>query len=239
MFAAIKQSIKNVGPVYRAINRAKGVRIHEPETKRAMARIGSDYGGWGIDLSLVDKGSVVYAVGVGEDISFDLGLIDAAGCAVDAFDPTPIAVNWVAGQQLPTKFRFHALGLGGEDGEVEFQIPPIDGWHSYSLTAASDAEQSGTVACPIRRLATIMQQFGHTRVDVLKMDIEGFEYRVIDDIIASAIRPRQLLIEFHHLLYAHTSEETIAAVQRLRDYGYRISWVSDGGREYAFVDARN
>jgi len=30
------------------------------------------------------------------------------------------------------------------------------------------------------------------------MDIEGAEYEVIDDLIASGIRPKQILVEFHH-----------------------------------------
>ena len=239
MLGVLKQRIKEIGPVYRTINRAKGLRLHEPvRASRKFERIGTVYGGWGIDPSALDQGSIVYSVGIGEDISFDLALIEQIGCVVHGFDPTPIAIDWIAGQTLPPQFRFHPIGLSNEDAEVEFQLPPVDGYHSFSLTKAADAAVVGSVICPVRRLSTIMRDLGHETIDLLKMDIEGFEYPVLDDLMASKIRPRQLLVEFHHLCYAHTTDETRAAVSALSNYGYEIAWVSDFGREYNFVERR-
>lgn len=236
MLAALKTRIKSVGPVYRAINRAKGTRIHEPSRHRArMTRIGTDYGGWAVDLARLDARSTVYAVGVGEDISFDLGLIAAVSCEVHAFDPTPIAVAWMAGQHLPPQLRFHPIGLAAADGEMAFQVPPIAGYHSFSLTADPAAAEHGVVRCPVRRLSTLLRDLGHDRLDLLKMDIEGFEYQVVANLLASPVRPIQLLVEFHHGMYAHTAAETRAAVWALRDAGYRLAWVSDGGHEYNFI----
>lgn len=83
-----------------------------------------------------------------------------------------------------------------------------------------------------------MKQLDHQRLDLLKLDIEGFEYDVIDDIITSAIRPRFILVEFHHSKYAIDKSRTMASVQKLRDYGYQIYWISDIGLEYGFVDQR-
>lgn len=236
MLTAVKDLVRQVGPVYRTINRVRGFRIHEPNaTVPRLVRIGSSYGGWSIDRDRLTPASIVYAVGVGEDISFDLGLIDAVGCEVHAFDPTPIAVGWIAKQALPAKFHFHAVGLGAEDGEVEFQVPGVDGYHSFSLSAAPEAAVRGSVACPIRRLSTIMRDLGHDRIDLLKMDIEGFEYSVVDDMIASGVRPSQLLIEYHHLMYTYGSGDTKRSVRALLEHGYDLVWVSDVGHEYAFV----
>ena len=50
----------------------------------------------------------------------------------------------------------------------------------------------------MRRVATLMRDLGHERLDVLKMDIEGAEYEVVADVLASGIDIGQLLIEFHH-----------------------------------------
>jgi len=236
MLSSLKAGVRSVGPLYRVINRARGSRIHEPSRSLpGAARIGSDYGGWVVDLQQMSAESVVYAVGVGEDITFDLGLIAAIGCNVHAFDPTPGAVKWVERQSVPAQFHFHPVGLGSEDGEAVFQIPPVDGNHSYSLTADPSAEVRGTVNCEIRRLGTIMQELGHDRIDLLKMDIEGFEYSVIDDIIDVGIRPQQLLIEFHHNMYTHGRGETDRAVAMLKTAGYDLFWVSDVGHEYAFI----
>ncbi|GIS76398.1 MAG: hypothetical protein CM1200mP12_21170 [Gammaproteobacteria bacterium] len=46
---------------------------------------------WGIDKSMIDSESVIYSVGVGSNIDFDLELIDSLGVTVHAFDPTPEA----------------------------------------------------------------------------------------------------------------------------------------------------
>ena len=37
-----------------------------------------------------------------------------------------------------------------------------------------------------------MKELGHNKIDILKMDIEGAEYAVINDIERSGIRPEQI-----------------------------------------------
>lgn len=236
MFDEIKSAIKMNRPLYRAINRFRGFRLNEPALRRPVSIFGSEYGAWGVDPSLLNTNSVVYSFGVGEDITFDIGLIEAIGCNVHAFDPTPIAVEWISGQTLPQKLHFHPIGLSSIDEEAEFQVPPKGGWHSFSLTPDPGAQQSGSVTCPVRRLSTLMTQFGHEHLELVKMDIEGFEYSVIDDMITKAIRPTMLLVEFHHGCYGISAEKTRTAVRILQDYNYGIFWISDLGREYGFVD---
>ena len=52
-------------------------------------RMGGEYGGYVMcPLGLTDR-SVVYSLGVGEDIAFDLELIDRLSATVHAFDRTP------------------------------------------------------------------------------------------------------------------------------------------------------
>lgn len=228
--------MRSVGPLHRGINRMRALRLHEPTARIAdMAIIGSDYGGWAVSPRALGPASIVYGVGVGKDISFDLGMIARFGCTVHAFDPTPVSAAWIATQALPAEFRYHAVGLGAEDGEATFHAPVVDGHASFSLTGDGDGGATRTVTCPIRRLATLMEELGHRHLDLLKMDIEGFEYAVIDDMIAGGIRPMQLLIEFHHGMYKHVRADTDAAVAAIMAYGYDIFWVSNGGHEYGFI----
>lgn len=63
---------------------------------------GEHYGGWVVPISVLSESSICYCAGVGEDITFDLALIDTFGCDVFAFDPTPRAVRHV---------NQHAAGL--------------------------------------------------------------------------------------------------------------------------------
>ena len=65
------------------------------------------------------------------------------------------------------------------------------------------------------------------------MDVEGAEYDVIDDLLASDLDVRQLLIEFHHQFSG--IERTRRAIEALNEAGYRIFDVSAGGKDYAFI----
>lgn len=67
------------------------------------------------------------------------------------------------------------------------------------------------------------------------MDIEGFEYSVIEDILKGSIRPKQLLVEFHHGMYGFSSSRTEEAVTQLSTCGYKLFYVSSSGHEYGFV----
>jgi hypothetical protein len=80
----------------------------------------------------------------------------------------------------------------------------------------------------------MMERFNHRHVDLVKMDIEGFEYEVIEEMILSHTKPQCLLVEFHHLIYGIGVERTYETVQRLVSEGYRIFWISPLGREYGF-----
>src|SRR3546814_8494552 len=55
---------------------------HRPSVQ--LDKVGSDYGGWFLPLDLIRADWVCYAGGVGEDVTFDLGIIDRFGCQVFA-----------------------------------------------------------------------------------------------------------------------------------------------------------
>jgi hypothetical protein len=76
---------------------------------------------------------------------------------------------------------------------------------------------------------------GHAKIDVLKLDIEGFEYEVLPDVLHSGIHPKVLAVEFHHRMYGYEDASTIAAVNTLRDAGFKLFFVAKTGREYSFI----
>eukprot|EP00884_Botryococcus_braunii_P008612 jgi/Botrbrau1/17752/Bobra.0127s0012.1 len=59
----------------------------------------------------------------------------------------------------------------------------------------------GVQNVPVKSLPTIMRELGHTWVDVLKIDIEGGEWRILDHLTRQPGRfPfTQLQVEFHNL----------------------------------------
>ena len=85
---------------YRLTYRTISLALHRDEVtgkpffpRIDLIHIGTDYGGWIIPGTLLNASSICYAVGCGQDVSFDLGLIQRYGCDVHAFDPTPRGIG--------------------------------------------------------------------------------------------------------------------------------------------------
>lgn len=202
---------------------------HFVEVRRPTAQ----YGEWRVSIPDLAGGGTAYSFGVGEDAILDCALIETYGFEVHAFDPTPRATVWVAEQNLPAAFRFHPVGVAGYDGVAEFSASDDPRDPSFTmLDADSDTER---VRCPVRTLTTLAGELGHQRIDLLKIDIEGTEYDVIDDLVRSDLEVRQLLVEFHHRFEGVGRARTARAVRQLKEAGYRIFSISPSGREYAFI----
>jgi FkbM family methyltransferase len=202
-------------------------------------RYGSEYGGWWVHPVGMGPNSVVYSVGVGDDVTFDLSLIQTFGHRVHAFDPTPRSIAWMKDRQFTQMLEFRAIGLADFDGEAEFQPPANNAHMSYSIRSRTRGRADRPVLrANVMRLSSIMRLLGHEKVDLLKMDIEGAEYTVIQDLLKSRAFPGQILVEFHHGRLGCTAGQTREAVDRLNHAGYRIFAVSSSGRECSFLRTR-
>jgi FkbM family methyltransferase len=194
--------------------------------------LGTSYGGYEILPAFVSTESIVYSVGIGEDISFDLGLMERFGCAVHGFDPTPRSLAWLEKQTLPPNFHVHPYGLADFDGIARFAPPKNPAYVSHSTLPGHDGER---IELPVKRLSTAMRELGHDRLDVLKLDIEGSEYGVLKDLLTTGPLPRQLLVEFHHGLGGATLDQTEAALSDLARAGYQVFDARETGREFSLV----
>jgi FkbM family methyltransferase len=195
--------------------------------------LGNEGACWCVCPQELSASSVVYSLGVGEDISFDLELIRRYGLQVHAFDPTPRSIEWLQTRTVLAEFVFHAYGVAGFDGNCAF-VPPENPAHvSHSIVARASSRPAIEVA--VHRLGTILKMLGHEQIDLLKMDIEGAEYGVLADMLACGIPVKQLLVEFHHRWPQLGIEKTKEAIRGLNAAGYRIFSVSPSGEEYGFL----
>lgn len=204
------------------------------QVRRSLQHFGSDYGGYRLDPSIVSEHSVVYSLGVGQDISFDLSLIVHADCIIYAFDPTPQVAAWLATQSLPPQLQFRAVGIAGHDGNETFYLPPRPDWISHSVLRA-EQYSADSVLLPVVRLSTAMCLQGHRQIDVLKMDIEGAEYAVIEEIVREQIPVTQLVVEFHHRLSGVGTGKTREALALLQRHGMRVAYVCPRREIFTFI----
>ena len=198
--------------------------------------VGRGDGRWCIHPDFYSSSRIAYSFGVGNDISFDLAMINRYDFNVHAFDPTPTSREWLATQPLPNSFNFHAYGLAGYDGLAEFSLPAN---HSVSFTMLGNIKKRRALSAEVFKLSTIRRKLGHEKIDLCKMDIEGAEYQVIADIIAEREHIDQLLIEFHHRMIkgALGLDMTRNAVALLTEAGFSLFHVSRG-LEFSFLRKR-
>jgi FkbM family methyltransferase len=234
-FGVTRNFLDPVRIIRRELLASLGQELSVPiRLKCARARFGSNYGGWWIRRGTLGPQSIVYSVGIGRDISFDLSLIQHYGLSVHAFDPTRKCREWVSSQSLPAKLLFTGVGVAAYDGLGTFVLRSRPDWDSYELNVPS-GEALDSEVLPVARVVTIMRQRGHEQLDVLKLDIESSEYDVIDDVLASGIDVRQLLVEFH---YEAKLASQLARVRRtlglLERAGYELFARSPAGHEFSF-----
>ena len=203
------------------------------DTRLRTLRIGSTYGGWVICPDFLDEDSTVYCVGIGTDLTFDVGLIERFGCRVSALDPTPTSLEWVRAQTLPEKLDVIEYGLAAHDGVLKLYEPSNPSHVSHSVFETRSGAKCLDV--PVARLSTLMDRIGHNHLDLLKMDIEGAEYDVIDDIVGTDVMIGQVLVEFHHFRDEIAVDKTSEAISGLRGAGYKLFSISASGYEYSFV----
>ncbi|MFZ4773869.1 MAG: FkbM family methyltransferase [Terrimicrobiaceae bacterium] len=191
---------------------------------------GEGNGAWNIAAKSLSQESTVFSVGVGNDISFDMAVHKAHGCRIVLIDPTPTGERTILFHSpLPASMIFLPVGLSHMDGNISFSEPSHRDEGSFRLKGGDRK-----IEFPCRRLSTLLKQHGVDVLDLLKMDIEGFEYTAIKDLIRSRCNVRQICVEFHHGIVPGISRwHTLGAIIRLRLAGYTL--VNHVGLNHTFI----
>jgi FkbM family methyltransferase len=198
------------------------------DTHEDLVRLGSAYGGWWVPTSVLTPGAVAYCAGAGEDVTFDLALLEH-GLRVTTFDPTPRSVTYVNSQRIEDeRFRFVAVGWWNDDTDIDVYEPRDPAHVSYSALDLQGTGESITV--PARRVSTLARELGDAQVDLIKMDIEGAEMAVIPDLLSSGPLPRVLCTEFDKV---RPLRDVVSLVRRLKQAG--LQPVRSEGRNVTFV----
>lgn len=146
-------------------------------------RYGNEYGGFYLP-SHMPKRMIVYSFGIGEDLSFSEQILEKESY-VYAFDPTPRAIKFVAKHDLSKSqnFFFYPYGISDNDGKVNFYLPRNKQYVSGSEILQKNVDPDDVISVDMYCLKTIVKKLGHTRIDILKLDVEGSEFKVIQNIM--------------------------------------------------------
>ena len=214
-----------------------------------MFKLGTNYGGWIIPKNneLNDK-SIIYSVGVGEDISFDLLLQCKYNSNIILIDPTLRAKihydeiknyyntkKWEFSGNIQkdykkvidnltvdlSKFNYLNIGVWIEKNNLKFYKNKNPSYVSQSLISNIYGNDYDIVE--VDTLKNIMKQNNHDKIDLLKMDIEGAEIEVLNNMLDYNILPTYLCVEFDlYLKKKDINNNTNKIIERLISKGYTI-----------------
>ncbi|NXP81782.1 MET24 protein, partial [Ramphastos sulfuratus] len=117
----------------------------------------------------------LYSLGLGnEDNQFEVSMANS-GCEVHRFDPSIKSAHVQEGQHL----WYHRLSID---------------WRDPNPAIAAHKLHSNT-----KKLGTILNEFGHQKIDVLKADVESAEWKILENLLLEDVVEQigQLVFEVH------------------------------------------
>jgi FkbM family methyltransferase len=207
-----------------------------PEIKIPYETVNPGEQAWFFKKGSLTQNSIVYSFGLADNIEFDINIIENYNAKVFGFDPTPSSIEFISSLEISKQFYHFPLAIADYDGELDFIIPRDSNISGFSKNLHNNSQDKFIeikVSCC--SLSTIMKTLGHKKIDLLKMDIEGMEYKVIDQLVAEHSDIKQILVEFHHRFSGIGLHRTLLAVQKLRNSGFKLFHVSPWCEEYAFI----
>lgn len=232
------------------IKRMLGIH-HQSNVKplKNLSYFGSERHGYMVPDNFLASNSICYCVGAGEDISFDTELKIAFDSRVYIFDPSPYGINHfnevndyvnhgtpltldktlapyvyhISSKQF-SEIKFVPVGLWDEKKTLKFYDPEKENYSSHSAILFTDSKKF--IEAPVNRLSNLMKELDHQHIDLLKIEIEGAEYKVIDTIIEDKLNVKAILVEFDEVY--NTTDKSFhfrikKSCDRLRKAGYVLA----------------
>lgn len=167
----------------------------------------------------LEPNCVAYSFGSNGIIEYETQLRERTGCEVHIFDPT---VTDDRIPVMPPGIVFHKMGVAGTAGTVTV------GGNEY----------------PAKPLADIMRELGHAHLNVLKIDVDGYEYdmlKAMPDLLANQVD--ELLLEIHWKgleLSVELMESILHAGFRIFNHEPNLFYIAlpAAGIEYSFIHNR-
>lgn len=194
-----------------------------------VKHLGTDYGGWVVDLDLIGEGSSVIDAGLGEDISFSLALQAEKGVSIIGVDPTTKSDRHISDIK-PNNFKFinKAIAKHGTK-EVKMYKNTNPNYVSESINVGHSMVGQEFHLTPCVSFKELLDE--NKNVSVVKMDIEGAEY----DCLSECFGVPQICVEFHHFcINGISNEDTKKCISSLMDAGYEVLNANQQGTEFTF-----
>jgi FkbM family methyltransferase len=168
---------------------------------------------WTIVTRGLRSNAVIYSGGVGEDITFEQELIRRFGVKIHIFDPAPVAARTI-GLANNDRLLFKPVGLTASTA-AKFAV-------GGGTASSAWLKAGGNETLPCTSLMREMEMNGHDSIDLLKIDIEGFEYEVLENCLEERISIKQICVEFHDFFPEIPKAKTKEMICSLASHGFDL-----------------
>jgi FkbM family methyltransferase len=183
----------------------------------------------GLYKSVLRAGMTVLDVGanIGYFSALAAGLV---GRTVFAFEPSPACFSHLTRNLAPfPTAQASQVAIGDQNGTAQFrfsQLPDETGWGSLI------PDQNGSMQeteIPVLTLDSWAHERNLQRVDFLKIDVEGAEYRVLRGALETLSQYRPIVVaELNAVCLARDGRQPSDVLGLLRSVGYRNFAFNDG-----------
>ena len=170
-----------------------------------MEFLGTPTGGRWFEPADFKPGQIMFSCGVGEDLSFE---IEAAkhGVEIYCFDPTEKSARYYS--TLGARMAFIKCGIYTANTRKRFYYPSNENYVSCSIDNLQHTNKY--FIAEVFTIDYLMDLFKIPHIDILKLDIEGTEYAVIDYLFDRGIYLDILMVEFHG------NGDTLACIEKIK-----------------------
>lgn len=137
---------------------------------------------------------------------------------------------------MPDNFNFFKYGIANETGVVTFNLPKNEDHVSGSIINHKNVSIKDSIDVEMKSFKDIVGLLNHKKIDVIKMDIEGSEYDILERIITSGIHINQIVVEFHERFFKDGKEKTTKAIDFLKKNGFLLYGISKSYEELSFIN---
>jgi FkbM family methyltransferase len=186
--------------------------------------LGSVYGEWTFHNKISPNPTVI-SCGAGEDISFDVDFLNHFSGKIYLVDPTPRAIKhynlvkkkfgnkkkinyMVGGNQSVDSYNLKGIcsnnlklikkAIWVKNQKLKFYEPKNRDHVSFSLYKNKNVNENFIDVDGIDILS-IINKYNIKNIEIIKLDVEGAELIIIEDLFNKNVFPRQILFEFDQL----------------------------------------